>query len=349
MSCIDVNSLLKDISDETPCGYDFEYDAEFGEIERAVQAKAEQQVGDMVIPAEEVNWPDVKNKTLSLFDRTKDLRMAIYLTRSLVHIDGFLGLMAGLALIKGLLENNWETVHPQLDPEDNNDPTLRINTLSTLSDPESMLPSIREATLVKSSVFGTISFRQILISCGKLSLSTGSDEKVIESSTIDGAFMDADIESLQETAEALRQSIESAVSIEALMMDKVGSMQMLDFSPLSRLLKDAQKIMTEHLSNRGIDQIEMIANESGDVPVSNNEEKTEAQAMSGKINSREDVIKALDMACNYFKQNEPSSPVPLLLQRAKRLVSMDFMDIIRDLTPAGVTQAEDIGGTSSQN
>ncbi|VAW53117.1 Uncharacterized protein ImpA [hydrothermal vent metagenome] len=67
------------------------------------------------------------------------------------------------------------------------------------------------------------------------------------------------------------------------------------------------------------------------------------------MNSREDVIKALDMACNYFKQNEPSSPVPLLLQRAKRLVSMDFMDIIRDLTPAGVTQAEDIGGTSSQN
>ena len=33
---------------------------------------------------------------------------------------------------------------------------------------------------------------------------------------------------------------------------------------------------------------------------------------------------------------EPSSPVPLLLQRAKRLFAKDFLEILRDLTPGGV-------------
>jgi type VI secretion system protein ImpA len=41
--------------------------------------------------------------------------------------------------------------------------------------------------------------------------------------------------------------------------------------------------------------------------------------------------------------------VPLLLQRAKRLVSKDFMDIIRDLTPAGVAEAELIAGTEKRS
>ncbi len=49
----------------------------------------------------------------------------------------------------------------------------------------------------------------------------------------------------------------------------------------------------------------------------------------------------------YFRMNEPSSPMPMLLQRAKRLVTMDFMEILRDLTPGGVPQAEVIAGVTS--
>jgi type VI secretion system protein ImpA len=52
----------------------------------------------------------------------------------------------------------------------------------------------------------------------------------------------------------------------------------------------------------------------------------------------------LDKVSDYFQKYEPSSPVPLLLQRAKRLVAKYFMEILRDLTPAGVSQAEAIGG-----
>jgi type VI secretion system protein ImpA len=65
---------------------------------------------------------------------------------------------------------------------------------------------------------------------------------------------------------------------------------------------------------------------------------------SGEVSSREDVIRLLDKACEYFKRNEPSSPVPLLLQRAKRLVSKDFLGIVQDLAPGGVAEVRSIGG-----
>ena len=66
---------------------------------------------------------------------------------------------------------------------------------------------------------------------------------------------------------------------------------------------------------------------------------------SPKTNTREDVIRALDKACRYYESHEPSSPVPLLLKRAKRLVAKDFMEILRDLAPEGVSQAEKISGS----
>lgn len=348
MSLIDVNSLLEEISAELPCGEDLEYDPEFGEMERAAQGKPEQQIGSTLIPAEEADWLVVKNRAIALFGRTKDLRAAVYLTRSLLHTEGLVGLRDGLALIQGLLERYWETVHPQLDPADNNDPMLRINTLTSLCDPETVLHGIREAILVNSTALGRFSLRDILITSGKLSLPAGSDEQVIKSSTIDAAFMDAQLDDLQNTANVIHQSIESVAAIESQLMDKVGSMQMADFSTLPNLLKEAQHIMSEHLIKRGVGGVVAEAAASSEATNEVPGSQISAQPMTGAINSQEDVIRVLDMACEYFKKHEPSSPVPLLLQRAKRLVAKDFMEILRDLTPAGVTQAEEISGVPHQ-
>lgn len=334
-----VKSLLDEISAELPCGEDLEYDMEFGELERAAQGKPEQQIGDTLIPAQEADWPVVRGKATALFGRTKDLRVSICLTRSLIYTEGFTGLRDSLVLIRGLLEQYWETVHPQLDPEDN-DPTLRINTLVQVCDADTVLHGVREAKLVNSSVFGQFSLRDIQITLGKLLLPTSSNEKPIEASTINAAFMDADLDELQNIAEAICQSIECITAIESLLMKKVGAMQMVDFSALPNLLKEAQNIMSGHLTQRGVDETEMLSEEEAAASGS----QAVSQSVNGKINSREDVIRVLDMASDYFQRHEPSSPVPLLLQRAKRLVAKDFLEILRDLTPAGVTQAEEISG-----
>ena len=59
------------------------------------------------------------------------------------------------------------------------------------------------------------------------------------------------------------------------------------------------------------------------------------------------MIRMLDVLCEYYKQNEPSSPVPLLLQRARRLVSMDFEGIVRDIAPDALGQVKLIRGVDT--
>ena len=340
---LDIQSLLAEISTENPCGEDLEYDPDFGEMERAAQPKPAPEFGDTKAPPKEPDWPKVRTSAIELFTRTKDLRVAFHLTHSLIHTNGLPGLRDGLALMQGLLEQYWDTVHPQLDP-DNNDPTERINTLAQLADPATVLPSIREAALVESKGFGRISLRDNLIALGKLTLPAESDKQPVESSAINGAFMAAELDDLKNTADAIRESLASVAAIESVMMDKVGATQVADLSALQDLLKEAQQIMSEHLSDRGVGETE----KPSEVVEEGAGSRTVSQPVAGEINSREDAIRMLDMVSNYFKRHEPSSPVPLLLERAKRLVAKDFMEILRDLTPDGVKQAEEISGVFTQ-
>ena len=64
----------------------------------------------------------------------------------------------------------------------------------------------------------------------------------------------------------------------------------------------------------------------------------------GAVRTRDDVVRLLERICDYYERQEPSSPVPLLLTRAKRLVAKDFMHIMRDIASDGVQQIESIAG-----
>ena len=57
-------------------------------------------------------------------------------------------------------------------------------------------------------------------------------------------------------------------------------------------------------------------------------------------------MRRLDELCDYYTRTEPSSPVPLLLRRAQRLVGMDFMDLLKDLAPGGISELRTISGNS---
>ena len=64
----------------------------------------------------------------------------------------------------------------------------------------------------------------------------------------------------------------------------------------------------------------------------------------GAIGSRQDAIRALDAVVEYFRRNEPSSPVPLMIERAKRLVSKNFLEVLEDIAPDAVSVARAVGG-----
>ena len=85
------------------------------------------------------------------------------------------------------------------------------------------------------------------------------------------------------------------------------------------------------------------ATEPAENPVEEMDKKSTSQPIKAQkkkkdkpmdaIHDRQDVIRSLDLICSYYKQNEPGSPVPLLLKRARQLVDKSFMEIIQDLVP----------------
>ena len=116
---------------------------------------------------------------------------------------------------------------------------------------------------------------------------------------------------------------------------------MPDFQPLTAQLTRIDRTLRAHLTAR-------TGSADASAAAEPSREAGEAVTAVGAIRSRTDAIRALDAVSEFFRRNEPSSPVPLLLQRAKRLVAKDFMEILRDLTPDGVSQAEMIGGLTRE-
>src|SRR5439155_1221299 len=57
----------------------------------------------------------------------------VILTLSLLKTGGLAGFRDGLAVIRGLTATYWNDLYPTLDPEDNTDPTERLNILNNLS------------------------------------------------------------------------------------------------------------------------------------------------------------------------------------------------------------------------
>lgn len=332
---IDTDDLLQEVSPETPCGGVLEYDPDFVAMEQASRGKAEQQIGDSVVPAEAADWPTVKSKALDLFTRTKDLRAGVLLTQALVSVDGLVGLHDGLALVAGLIERYWDDVHPNLDPDDGDDPMMRVNTLLNLCDPDMMLRTVRDAELAGAKGLGRYSFRDYLVAEGKLAPPSDPETSPATMPGIVAAFTGCDLEALQERAEAVNQAVDLVALIESGLMMKVGAKHAVGFDPLADLLKGMNELLSEQVARRTGSSSEGAAGGNA------------GKSATGEINTREDVIRVLDRACDYFHRNEPSSPVPLLLKRAKGLVSKEFLDIIRDLAPGSVPEVEKIRGPES--
>ncbi|NEX22400.1 type VI secretion system protein TssA [Thiorhodococcus mannitoliphagus] len=349
---IDIQGLLREVSPEAPCGENLEYDPAYGALERATEGKPEQQFGDTIIPAEEPEWPEVERQALELLARTKDLRVATHLTRALIRTRGWPGFRDGLSLIKGLIEHDWNAVHPQLDPDDDNDPTLRVNTLLTLSDPEATLEALRDAPLVQARGIGSFSLRDLQIAHHELPLPKDGETSPPEPQLIDAAFQEVDLDQLQTTMDSIQASLGLTGSLEALLAEAVGVDASPDLSPLSAMIQAAHKAVSTPLTERTgapLDAEEPDAEAAPDEPSANPAGKPLASSGLGAINNRADVVRALDLLIDYYRRQEPSSPIPLLLNRAKRLVSKDFLEILEDLAPDGLSQAQVIRGPESDS
>jgi type VI secretion system protein ImpA len=345
MATLDTGVLLAEISPESPCGDDVEYDPKFLELEQVVHGKPDVQYGDTVVAATPPDWKAAQALSLELFTRSRDLRVAAHLARALLNREGFTGLAEGMALIEGLLERHWDHVYPQLDPDDDNDPTARINALAVLVEQSGMLLDVRDTALAASRTHGTVRLRDIDYATGEMPVPEGVEPTTLAS--IDAAIADVRGEAV-DTHAALLAARQSNTRIETLLTERVGAAQAIDLSPLSRLLQQAAAFLGERVDYADQQAAGEAPADEGMADVSASPGRAPVAPPSGEVNSRQDVVRLLDKICLYYEQHEPSSPVPLLLARARRLVDKSFIEILQDLAPEGLGQARQVGGIENE-
>ena len=338
------DALLQAIASDAPCGSNLEYDPEFTALERAATPPSDARIVGTDSNDEGPDWVAVARQAIALMSRTKDLRVVSVLVKALLQTNGLLGLSQGVAALRGIIDLYWDTLYPELLADEDNDPVLRVNALRELCDRRSILVPLRLQPLVSLAGIGTFGLRDIALATGETL--PGKDDPVPDMGKIDAAFANCELTQLASHTEAVGQALADLRAIETAVSSRVGAEAVVSFDELTSVLSQMHKILSARLAaRRPVESHDSGDNgENGtDSPVNGGRSSTKSGAL-GEVSSREDVQRVLDKLCAYYEKNEPSSPVPLLLRRARRLAAMDFMDIIRELAPSGASEIELIRG-----
>jgi len=353
---INVESLLSEVSAEAPCGEDLSYDNAFLALEGMLRTQSAGVVAGVEQEAEEPNWREVREKSLELLQRTKDLRIGVSLTLALLKTEGIPGLRDGLSLLRGLLERFWDHIYPKLDPDDNLDPLERINILqslspATVSEQDSMKfkQRLAEVPLCNSARIGRFSLRDIQVAQGEIALPTDEADSAPNMSLIDAAFQDTATDELEAISRTTEEALAHLAGITTAFSTSATQGQSPDVVGLQAVLGSIHKWVQVYLAKRGLGGPAAEGTSTEDAPMVSDQPGKGGFSFAGEIRSPKEALLAIEKVCQYFDRHEPSSPVPLLLRRAQRLVSKNFLEVIQDVCPDALGQIQMLGGTSSED
>ncbi len=330
--------LLEPVSEEAPCGADLEYDDEFRQLEEVARGKP----GSVVDPdkpgasiaAVQPDWHETKRLALSILKKSKDLRAITYLVKAEIATGELAEVAPLLRATSEMAQVYWSGLYPLLDADDDNDPTMRVNALACLSDPDDVLRLLREAALFRHAAFGTIKFRSLETGVGLLPESSNPSDVNLSNSDAQLVVMNG-LEGDSKNILGLKEFLDAARELQAKVDDLAGSRSMLDLKPLFQRLKPVVDFI------EGLRAQAAESNVAGDTDASG--ESVNGAGKSGQMN-RDEAKRLIAKVCEFLEKTEPSSPAPLFLKRALALMDMSFLDIVRDLAPDAAGTFEHYGG-----
>lgn len=338
---LDIASLVEPVAQEAPTGHDPAlHDSVYQALQQTIKGRTEYKVigNDEVRVYHPPDWQSIYDQALDCASRTRDLRVCIMLMRAAASSDGPAGLRAGLELLRELVTRFWDDLHPALDI-DSSEPSeqvfRRVTALNELTDRSGILRDLRDMPILEARGIGRYGLRAIHLAQGKEAPTPG--EEVPEAGLIQGALEnDPGLADSRATIVACREALGR---LDEELRNRLGT-EAPDLTPLGRTLDEmaaALAVGTASASPQGVAATTPATSGNGAMPIA-------GPAATNELSSREQVIAALDKILAYYERHEPASPIPLLLKRAKRLVPMDFLDLMEDLAPAAVKQLKEIGG-----
>ncbi len=286
-------------------------------------------------PPESPEWREIRDKALVALKRSKDLRLLAYLGTALLRTDGVAAFSETVGVAAEWLERYWSQTYPLVDEDINS----RGNALSWFADPMAVVDGLRRLPLVTSREHGRFSLRDIEIANGQLAAPAG--HAGFSENQIAAAFASMPLADLTRLHDAVISAVESLKKIDARMRDAGGPDAAPNFDPLMAMLaRMNQTLLTQRAARSA--QGEAAAPVQDGAPAGAT--AVETVSVGGVVKSRQDAIRALDAVADFFARTEPSSPIPMFLARAKRLVSKDFLEVLADIAPDAVAQARAAGG-----
>ena len=309
-----------------PAGPDLSYDDVRIAIESAFASSAE---GDR---ATDVNWPQVIALISAQATTTRDLWLAIYLARAGAN-SGKIDVVAdGTALLAGLLEELWADVHPQLDEVGY---LGRKSACDNLAHNSEFVQPLKRVVLISHPRLGNYTAADLerFDQQGEAAEGYGMFRAALEQ--VNAEEIDATIDLIDQIREALRRS-------DAVLMAEAGNETGTDFTPTYQALAQIRSGLARYSPTAMAAVTDQVGGEDTNVAdgaTGSAAENGGRGFSTGLIESRDEVIRALDAVADYYRRREPGSAVPVALRRARDWVPMTFMQVLEDIAPASIDDA----------
>jgi type VI secretion system protein ImpA len=336
--------LLQPISPEQPCGVSLDDSILLSSLDalrlfgqtRSPEAPPDPEGDERELAKARppLEWDKIRADALEGLNKSKDLRLLAYLGTALLRTDGLPAFAGVLTTASQWLETYWPQVYPALDE----DAIARRNALNCFADPMAVIDRIWRLPLVTSRQHGRYSLRDIEIARGQAA--PGPLETKPEEAAIFNAFTELPLDDLTALDASVTAASAALTSMDARMRSEGGPEIAPEFGPLVTQFAKLGRVCKDQLASRG--------EASGDGSQPAGDGSGQVAFRGGAINSRADAIRALDAVAEYFRRNEPSSPIPLFVDRAKRLVAKDFLEVLADIAPDALSVARSAGGLKDQ-
>jgi type VI secretion system protein ImpA len=343
---IDIEALLKPISDDRPSGEPMQYSGLYDEIREARRADDNLNQGTWQTELKVADYRKVIETAIpALSSQTKDLQICVWLTEALTKQYGFAGLRDSIILIRGIEENFWDTFFPEIDEGDMEGRANAIEWLDTQV-------SIAVKTIPITSGGNSFSFldwdesTRFDIPDNLDSLEYEEQERFRalktqaeqENRKTGEMWRSAKATSNRAFYELLNLTLEECWTglnaLDNLNAEKFDRNQVPSVRNLKKSLEDIRFQVNKIVEEKRLlepdeieEEIEESVNESGETVMV----VKGPGVATGAIQSRQDALKRLADIVEYFRKNEPHSPIPYLLQRAIKWGNMSLEMVIQDV------------------
>jgi type VI secretion system protein ImpA len=327
---VDIEALLAPIPGDQPAGsglpFDVRQQLEEGRKEEDPDSFA---ADDPMRPHEfkKADWRGIIRLAQDTLTRTsKDLQVAARLTEALVKAHGFAGLRDGFRLLRGLVEECWDRLHPPLE---DGEVEIRASPFVWLDNP------IRGITF-------PITLRQVpllVIKDASYALQqcdqSEQNKARVPQSELDKAIRKASREQLAAVSEDVTECLAELDRLRASLDARMGA-HAPGLTEVGKVLESCQLFLQHALRECPVPAAK-ADNPSGDERASagtKNSSSGDRYALtdnSGAQATRAEAYRQLAQAAARLQELEPHSPIPYLVQRAVELGSLPFPQLMKAL------------------